>query len=963
MPIRPQRTAALAADAERRWDEYHERAMAGNFPVPTAPDAVAALRTAFSFSDFVYRTALRYPVLVGELIESDALLNTCGKALANRVAGELSAEATETGLIAALRRIRNREMLGIAVRDLSGRADLEATLSDLSGLADAAIAGALAALYREHCDRFGTPMTANGTAQGLVIVAMGKLGAGELNFSSDVDLVFAYPETGNTDTGALSCDEFFTRLCRRLIHALSVTTGDGFAFRVDARLRPYGDAGPLAMPFDLLEDYYQLQGREWERYAWIKARVAAGDRKAGKQLMERLKPFVYRRYLDFGVFSSLRDMKSKIEAEVRRKGYRHNIKLGAGGIREIEFFGQVFQLLRGGVVPRLQDPRIRTILKALAEEGLIPPAVARRLDAAYVFLRHTENRLQAMADQQTHDLPTADLPRARLAAAMGFSGWEEFSRALTDHRNAVSDHFGGLLSAGESEGKNKNLPSAARHLRTLWDGTANHDDTVAALAELGFASPPAVARLLLQFSETSSIRTLSGDGKARLGRLMPLLLTDIADRDKAGAANSPIHHIHIAIQHRITYQALLIENPSARIRLVQLVAASPWIAAFLSQHPVLLDELLDPRTLYRPPTRTELSTEIKKRLKAAVADDFEQQIEALCIFRQVNTLRVAAADITGNLPLMRTSDHLTDIAEVVIEAVVALAWAHLVTRYGMPERRLNDRVPERGFAVVAYGKLGGIELGYGSDLDLVFLHAGTPGSTRGAANHPIDNDQFYARLGQRIIHTLTAHTRAGRLYEVDMRLRPSGSKGILVSHIEAFRRYQAEEAWTWEHQALVRSRAIAGDPLLRDRFEAIRREIICRRRGDAPLGSEVADMRQRMRKEDRRLPADVFDLKQGIGGMVDIEFLVQYLVLRHAADYPELARWSDNVRQLEALTGSGILDNRLAHQLRNAYLTYRVTAHRLSLQNQPATVPATRFSSQREAVSAIWASFIPETIS
>jgi glutamate-ammonia-ligase adenylyltransferase len=705
------------------------------------------------------------------------------------------------------------------------------------------------------------------------------------------------------------------------------------------------------MSCDATETYYDQQGREWERYALIKARVVAGDWRAGRQLMARLRPFVFRRYLDYGVFEALREMKRLIGQEVRRRSMAGNIKLGPGGIREIEFFGQAFQLIRGGVEPGLQQRPIRAVLRSLAEVGLVPPEVAGELDAAYLFLRSVEHRLQAVDDAQTHQLPEEPKARRQLARSMGFVSVKAFDACLERHREAVRRHFGLLLSDDES---GHETGQAEAGLEALGSGAMDADEAERMVRRLGYRQPREVLAQLEHLRSHSETRLLSAAGREKLDRLVPQLVRAAAGVAEAEACLARLLELVASVARRTTYLSLLLEHPAALEHLVRLAGASSWIVEFLARHPVLLDELLDPRSLYAPPSRAERRRELRDRLRELAQEEEEFQIEALCVYTQSHILRVAAADVTGALPLMRTSDHLSEIAELVLEEVLCLAWRDLAARHGTPVCDLASASAPRGFAVIAYGKLGGLELGYGSDLDLVFLHAGSAGKLTHGGPRPLDSPQFFARLGQRMVHLLTAHTRAGVLYDIDMRLRPSGASGVLVSQVEAFRDYQLANAWTWEHQALVRARGVAGDPALLQRFEAIRREVLVRPRQIDALRREVVAMRERMRAEHLHAEPGVFDLKQGYGGIVDLEFLVQYLVLARACELPQLARWSDNVRQLETLSATGVLSAPDADALRAAYLALRGAAHRLGLQQRETLVAADELLAQRQTVRRLW---------
>ena len=925
------------------------------------PEIFAALKRVFVFSDFVARNCIHTPKLLNNLIESNDLqrgykINEYNYKLKTAI------QPTLPSLQHILRQFRLYEMVRIAWRDLAGWAALEETMADLSALADACINHALSHLYKWQCLKCGIPTGLDGAQQHLVVIGMGKLGACELNFSSDIDLIFAYPESGKTKgkTTSISNEEFFVRLCRHFFNVISATTSEGFVFRVDTRLRPYGESGPLVMSFDNMEAYYQRQGREWERYAWIKARIVADEKGAGNSLLERLHPFVYRRYLDFGVFESLREMKNKISLEVKNKGMKDNIKLGPGGIREIEFFGQIFQLIRGGVTPVLRERRIHKVLTALSQNNYIEQDTCDELIKAYEFLRKTEHRLQEFSDQQTHRLPLDHAGRQRLAISMGFVDWGSFALHLSRHMERVHYHFNALLAEKEPSDRIEHDKQEAKieiELKGIWQNLIDNEKSINLLSGAGFGKPEKVLHLLDHLRNDSHTRALSVKGRKRLDQLIPLVLREIGKSGLSYPVLNLIIDLIKTIERRTCYIALLLENPTALTHLIKLANAGPWIISFLSSHPVLLDELLDPRTLYAPPKRDELEKEVQKKLASIPGDDLENQIQELCIFKQVNILRVAAADVTGALKLMRTSDHLTEIAEIIVNKVVELSWNHLIEKHGTPTCVTGGRTIDKGFAVIAYGKLGGIELGYGADLDLVFLHAGARGQTKGGIR-PIDNSQFFARLGQRIVHILTTHTSAGMLYKIDMRLRPSGSAGPLVGHIESFCDYQIKNAWTWEHQALVRARPISGNIKLTKYFEQIRKKALARHRIKPLLQKEVRTMRERMRKELLSSKPKMFDLIQDKGGIVDIEFLVQYLVLLKSYERAVLLKWTDNVRILQTLTQTGIIDKDTATVLKDAFLTYRSEVHRLRLQEKPARVPEKKFYGLREKVKKIWTLFL-----
>jgi glutamate-ammonia-ligase adenylyltransferase len=713
------------------------------------------------------------------------------------------------------------------------------------------------------------------------------------------------------------------------------------------RLRPFGNSGPLAICFDAMEHYYLSHGREWERYAMIKARPLNGDTPATKALMSVLRPFVFRRYLDFGVYEALRDMKQRIELEMKRKGMHSNIKLGAGGIREVEFIGQAFQLIRGGREPALQTRQIIGVLELLAQYNVLPGYVISELIDAYTFLRLTENRLQQFNDQQTHILPANADRQQCLALAMGFDDWGAFKKTLDAHRQRVHEHFQQVFAAPQIGQQSSGVE--AQQLLNLWRGDLSENQGVELLQNLGFSDAETLRSQITELRKAQVYRTLSGRGKERLDQLMPLLIAAAARYGHAGLVMQRVLGLIQAVAKRSSYLSLLAEYPMALSQLVKLCAASSWIATNLSKYPILLDELLDPRTLYRPPTRVQLEQDIDKRLSVIAENDLEQQMDALRHFKLTNVLRVAAADIADAVPLMVVSDHLTYIAEVVLNRVLTLAWEHVIQRHGVPQ----DKSGTTGFAVIAYGKLGGIELSYGSDLDLVFIYDADPhGETDG--EKVIANSVFYSRLGQRMIHILTAFTPAGELYDVDMRLRPSGESGLLVTHIDRYKDYQLNKAWTWEHQALVRTRAVAGDGQVIEAFNSLREQVLRQRRDLEKLREDVTEMRARMRAELDRTPANQFDLKQGEGGIADIEFMVQYMVLGWAFTCPGLSVYSDNIRILESAVHYGLLSAEQGRMVMDIYRRLRARVHRLALQEQSAVVDNSQFTEERRAVAEIW---------
>ncbi|VAX05535.1 Glutamate-ammonia-ligase adenylyltransferase [hydrothermal vent metagenome] len=939
----------LADGVDWQWQAWQELAQQNGIATPDNPTFVATLKQVWEASDYVVQSCLRDPALLNQLLEnSDLSSNYLEGRMAKLLQQRLTEVKDEPSLAQELRLFRRYQMVRIIWRDLTCVAPLSETLEDLSALAGACIDEALNKLYDWACVELGTPRDAEGVQQRLVVLGMGKLGARELNLSSDIDLIFSFPAHGEVEGArrSLSNEQFFTRLCQRLVQALNQRDANGFVFRVDVRLRPFGDSGPLVMSFAAMEDYYQSQAREWERYAMIKARVVAGDQDAGSELMAMLKPFVYRRYLDFSVIESIRSMKRLISQELKRKGMAENIKLGYGGIREIEFIGQVFQLVRGGRDPELQIRPILLVLQRLGNKNLLPSYVVRELTEAYIFLRRTENRLQAWQDKQTHSLPGNELGQLRLARAMGFEGWGRFYKELEQHRQRVHGQFDQVFAAPQAEES-----GGQQVLVALWQDKLEADEACEVLDGIGFKQPAETLQRLSNLRSSHACQALGERGGQRMEQLMPLLLEATGQADEADQALQRLVPLIEAIARRTAYIALLVERPLALSQLVRLSSQSLLISQQLVRHPLLLDELLDPRRLYAPLHRSDLDAELNNLLAPLDQDDLEQQMERLRQFAQSNMLRVAAADITGAIPLMVVSDYLTEIAEVITARVLQLAWEQMTATYGRPADILGE---ETGFAVIGYGKMGGIELGYGSDLDIIFLHGSQNANAMTDGNRPVGNDVFYIRMGQRMIHMFTTRTPSGMLYETDMRLRPNGNSGMLVSSLATFEHYQKQEAWTWEHQALLRARAVAGDEAVVAEFQRVRREVLSRERDADKLRIEVADMRRKMRGSLDKTKPGAFDLKQGCGGIADIEFMVQYAVLRWAHKYPDLLDWTDNIRLLETLSRHQLLAGETVDKLTGAYRTLRAVYHRKSLQDISALVPDDQLIEEREVVKDVW---------
>ncbi|HMM74518.1 MAG TPA: bifunctional [glutamate--ammonia ligase]-adenylyl-L-tyrosine phosphorylase/[glutamate--ammonia-ligase] adenylyltransferase [Gammaproteobacteria bacterium] len=860
---------------------------------------------------------------------------------------------SEEALRRELRRYRHRETVRIAWRDLLGLASLAEVLSELSALADALIVTAVEWLAQELSTRFGTPCDADGQPMSLIVIAMGKLGGGELNFSSDIDLMFVYRANGATGGGprSLANQEYFDRLGKKLISVLNDTTAEGFVYRVDMRLRPFGDSGALTASFAALEQYYQLHGRDWERYALIKARAITGTEAERAALAEIARPFVYRRYLDFGAFEAVRDMKAMIDAEVARYGLERDIKRGAGGIREIEFIGQAFQLVRGGREPRLRLRQILPALRGCQELGLLEAADVVALSEAYCFLRVTEHRLQQVHDAQTQTLPDQPLEQLRIAWGLGYADWDAFAAQLARHRAAVRASFAALLlprPAGDRASDGDEVGSQ------VWQAATNLDTTQELFVTAGFEDPPQAAHALAQLKDPRFLARLSAEARARLDRLMPPLVAACARQPQGALVLGRLVELVRAIARRSVYLALLADHGPALNRLVELCAASPWIAQQITRSPILLDELLDGRVLMTPPGRAELVRMLDEAIETADPGDLDRVMDVLRNFRHQQVLRVAACDLMADFPIAEVSNHLTWIAEIIVTKALALAWRDLVAKHGRPRSAQAGARFGVGFGVIAYGKLGGLELGYGSDLDLVFVHdrSGPNDMTDGAK--PIANDVFFTRLAQRLIHLITTRTPAGQAYELDVRLRPSGSSGLLVTSLEAFLDYQQHSAWTWEHQALVRARGIAGTPETLERFAAIRRKVLRVAREVSRLQADIVEMREKMRAQLDRSDAAQYDLKQGLGGITDIEFMVQYACLRWAAQHQILTAYTDNLRLLDLVGDLGLLPRGDCRALHDAYFAYRAAIHRCALQEVDGLVSQAALRAERDAVAEVW---------
>ncbi|HEU4665732.1 MAG TPA: bifunctional [glutamate--ammonia ligase]-adenylyl-L-tyrosine phosphorylase/[glutamate--ammonia-ligase] adenylyltransferase, partial [Dokdonella sp.] len=860
-------------------------------------------------SDFAYQTLLRDPQLLGP----DFLQLMSDPRHADARAGVFHDVHDPDELRRLLRRFRVREALRLIWRDVTGADAVETTLAGASVLAESCLEAALRGAERQVAARHGEIRDGSGRVQRMVVLGLGKLGGGELNFSSDIDLVFAFAEHGDSDgPRVLDATAYYTRIGQALVALLADHSVDGYVFRVDLRLRPFGSAGRLALSFTAMEQYFQREGRDWERYAWIKARPVAGDRAGGARLLEALRPFVYRRYLDYTAFAGLREMKALIDAEVARKDLADHLKLGPGGIREIEFIVQLVQLIRGGREPTLRARGLLPALAACEQLGFVPSARAQRLREAYLFLRRLENRVQMFADQQTHEIPADAEVRERLALALGRSGWSALDAELRVHRAAVAEEFAALMAV---DARNDAQQAQARWPE-FWRSLLADGVDAGAIAAAGFDPPADVATELEALLGGAALRTMSARARERLDAVMPALFAAASAQEQPSRCLARLLRLVQATLRRSVYLALLEEQPAALRRLSAVFAASAFLAERVIAHPLLLDDLFDDRIDGAAPDATAIRDELARRLGMIAEADPEAEIEAIQEQRQSALFRIGLAFLGGRLDARSAAAALADVAEAVVAAVLRIAERDMQAAHGRIDGAGGDG---SGLIVVAYGSFGGRELGFGSDLDLVFLYDGARAQRESDGAKPLDGARYYARFAQRVVHLLGALTRAGRLYEVDVRLRPDGSKGMLVQSLDGYAGYQRERAWTWELQALVRARAVAGDAGLARRYADLRADLLAQPRDAAKLRAEVVSMRARWRAERDRSSSAQFDLKQGAGGLVDLEFLLQGLVLQHAVAHPALLADGSNAALIEALRSARIVDDASADALARAH--------------------------------------------
>lgn len=831
----------------------------------------------------------------------------------------------------AARQLRQQAMLRIYCRDLAGLADMFEVVASVSALADFIIQQANAFYHAQLSTVYGEPIGEDSQeVQQLMVVGMGKLGGKELNVSSDIDLVFLYPEEGQTTGGRkqISNHEFFVLLGKRIISAINDITEDGFVFRVDMMLRPHGSSGPLACSFAAFEHYLITQARMWERYAWIKGRAITGKPADIADMNTVVMPFIFRKYLDYSAYAAMRELHMQIKQDVQRRDMADNIKLGSGGIREVEFIAQVFQVIRGGRDASLQIQPTLQVLDLLSQLQHLPPQTVQDLRTAYIFLRNLEHRLQYLDDAQTQALPRSQEDQQQIALSMGFTQYGDFLKVLNSHRQKVHAYFEQVFSVPSAEG------SSDHPLQTLWLYPSDAETATRTLAKIGYQDAPTTWVRITQFKNSGRYQQLPIKNKQRLDGLMPSLIEICTHQPQADDTLLRIFALLESICRRESYLALLAEHPQVLNRLASLYSASPWVSHFLTRHPILLDELIDPRSLYAATNWAEQATYLQKQL-ARHQGDTERQMDLLRDFQHAQIFRLVARDLAGDITLEQVSDELSALAELILQEVLHLAWQ------GIPTRHRDTPA----FAIIGYGKLGGKELGYASDLDIIFLYDD---------NHP-DASELYAKLAKRMINWLNTMTQAGILYEIDLQLRPNGNSGLLVSQIDAFADYQTQKAWTWEHQALTRARFCVGDAQIGQAFESIRNNILQTPRDNTHLRQEVATMRQKMRDNTPKTPDGLFDIKKDAGGLIDLEFAVQTLILSHAAQHPTLCHNAGNIALLGYAAQAGLIPNDLAIRTQNAYRHLRHTLHLQQLAgNTAGLIPIAQALPYQEAIQALW---------
>ncbi|MBX2867256.1 MAG: bifunctional [glutamate--ammonia ligase]-adenylyl-L-tyrosine phosphorylase/[glutamate--ammonia-ligase] adenylyltransferase [Acidiferrobacterales bacterium] len=910
---------------------------AGSSDLVTFAKQQEALPRVWCASDFVANWCIRQPKAFATMLDAEVFDNAISeKEWLEHQSRMVTECADENTLDRDLRAFRQQCMVKIAWRDLAGLSKVEETMASVSRLAEVCLHVALECHLRWQSLRAGVPRGGDGERSKVVCLGLGKLGGGELNYSSDIDLIFAYDQSGQTDGDKVMDNQaYFTRVVQKIIGTLDRIDAGGFVFRTDLRLRPNGDSGPVVLSFSAMEHYYQTHGRDWERYALIKARAVAGDAEAGKQLSEMLRPFVYRKYLDYSAFDSIREMKQLIERQLGAGGLEDDVKLGRGGIREIEFLVQNFQLIRGGREQAFRTQSLYTAMNALLNYGLMQADQIDQLTAAYRFLRNTEHRLQMVADRQTQILPSQPVERLRLALSMGYPDWESYLVQLDHHRDYVQSVFSEALTDPVANENDDELDLLA----AVWTQQTTGEAAVEVLDRMGFRKAQDCVSLLTEFYGGKLYQAFASVERQRLDRLMPLVLKETASYSDSLRTVSAFISLVEAIGRRSVYLSLLVENPIALKQLLKLCSASSWISRHIGRHPVVLDELIQPLESVVAQTTAEVSDALYERLNQEESGDEEGRMNALREFYHARVLRIAALDVRGIFDVHTIQHSLTQLSEVLLRCVLDDALAIVEKKQGTPPGDIG---------IIAYGKFAGAELGYHSDLDIVVCFQPSPGVASTSAEY------FFSRVGQKLIHLISTRTRAGVLFELDMRLRPSGRSGTLVTSLKGFADYQLANAWTWEHQALVRAKMVIGSDSMREQFESIRSKILALHRDQEKLKTDILDMRKKMQEANSQSSDTLFDLKLDHGGIVDIEFLLQYLVLNFSHQHPSLLQPRSTQDLVEGLALEGLISEDDARFLAATYREYLRRSLQCKLMEQPVAIGQTEMLPERRRVQNIW---------
>ncbi len=922
---------SISKDTENRWQEF-----VGTHQFSAAVlEKNEEIKWLWEQSQFCEKLSQKHPLWLEEIV------NTSNQSSCQ--SQNIEPDTSEDQCKKSLRDFRNHALFQICWKDLILQEDIYSLLNEISLLADQCVHEAADWMRQQLIKKYGEPRAVNGDAVHLVVIAMGKLGGKELNFSSDIDVMFCYSDSGSTDGKiSISNQEFFTQMAQGMIRVLSDVTADGFVYRVDCRLRPFGDSGPLVVNFNHIEDYLQSHGREWERYAFIKARVIVGVEEDRAEFKDTVTSFVYRKYIDFGVINTLREMKDLITQKMALKGNANNIKLGFGGIREIEFIVQFFQLVHGGQNPYLQSQSIKNGFEQIARYGYLDEQAVAQLEQAYIFLRRLENRLQMRNDEQTHVLPESENVLRTLAYSMNYDTVDAFFDSLKMHRDAVSDAFALIHSDEQQITSNSHYSDVWKALTSLEENESGDSINIAEFKEF-----PHVREKLLLLINSPSFRNQDKEGRQRLKEFIPCFLNQLSSVSSPALVIDRLYLLLQSILRRSAYLVLLYENQDALKQLIDVTSSSPWIASHITSYPLLLDELVASEDKDIFLTKEELETQFSNEVLSHASLDYEHILERVRLFKHARELRVACADVQNTISIMKVSDQLSWTAEVVIDGCMKYL------------ERSFDAAMEGNLAVIGFGKLGGIELSYGSDLDLVYIAENEKDS-----DYPDDSKVPYvvkiSKFGQRLTQMLTLQTVSGKLYDVDTRLRPDGESGAMVPPFDFVLNYYQSRAWVWELQALVRARCVAGSHEIKQKFNLMREEVICQPRDVQHLEAEVREMREKMLKSKQSKSADVFHLKNDEGGITDIEFMVQYAVLAHAHKDHALCEYSDNIRLLERLAGGGYISSSVASELTDIYCRFRNVMHHMALQSQATEVTGDEYKDERKIVRECWKNILGE---